>query len=448
MVAELATATSRELGQQNVPVIPEGNNHVVAGSGIQIRDRIKELRRVRAKGLVQNPKNWRRHPKAQAEALRGLLAEVGYAGALLVRELPDGRLMIIDGHLRAETTPDSIVPVLVLDVTEEEADKILLTHDPLGAMAESDAERIKALLTTVRTDSEAVQELLKRIAGPRLWEILHPEDVEEAAVTLERADELRAKWSTAPGQLWQIGPHRIICGDCTDVDVVARLMGSHRSQVRLIWTDPPYGVDYGAKTDWAYQHGGGPRRRAIENDSLKPAALQTLFAAALAVARQYAMPGAAVYATVPSLFLKYFIQGLEDGGFSYHHCLIWVKQTHVLGRSDYHYRHEPILYGWLENGPHYFIDDRTQDSVFEIDRPTASDLHPTTKPVELIARMVANSSRPGELVYDPFCGSGSTLLAAHQLRRVGYGCEIDPGYVAVELERLSLLGLKPEVVDR
>jgi DNA modification methylase len=139
---------------------------------------------------------------------------------------------------------------------------------------------------------------------------------------------------------------------------------------------------------------------------------------------------------------------LEDGGFSYRHCLIWVKQTHVLRRNDYHYRHEPILYGWLENGPHYFIDDSTQDSVFEIDRSMASEWHPTTKPIELIARIVANSSRPGELVYDPFCGSGSTILAAHQLRCVGYGCEIDPGYVAVALERLSLLGLKPEVVGR
>ena len=424
------------------------DNRAGAVSGIQIRDRIKELRRVRAKNLLHNPKNWRRHPKAQADALRGLLAEVGYADALLVRKLPDGRLMIIDGHLRAETTPDALVPVLVLDVTEEEADKILLTLDPLAAMAESDAERIKALLTTVRTDSEAVQELLKRIAGPKLWEVLHPEDVDEAAVSLDRADELRAQWGTEPDQLWQIGSHRIICGDCTNLDVVARLFGNDRQPMRMIWTDPPYGVDYGAKTDWTHQHGGGQRRRAIENDSLKPAELQKLFAAALDVARQYATPGAVVYATVPSLFLKYFIQGLEDGGFSYHHCLIWLKQSFVLGRSDYHYRHEPILYGWLENGPHYFIDDRTQDSVFEIDRPTSSPDHPTCKPVELIARMIANSSLPGELIYDPFCGSGSTIVAAHQLGRIGYGCEIDPGYVAVELERLSLLGLKPEVIDQ
>ena len=152
-----------------------------------------------------------------------------------------------------------------------------------------------------------------------------------------------------------------------------------------------------------------------------------------------------MYATVPAgPMLPIFIAAMENGGFSYRHSLVWVKQNFVLGRADYHYRHEPILYGWLKNGPHFFTDDRTQDSVFEVDRPTVSELHPT-KPVELIARMVANSSRPGELVYDPFSGSGSTLLAAHQLGRLGYGSEIDPGYVAVTLERFSLLGLEPEV---
>lgn len=420
---------------------------VSAVEPIHIRDRIRELRRVAARDLVPNPKNWRRHPKAQVDALHGILAEIGYADALLVRELPDGRLVLIDGHLRAETTPDALVPVLVLDVNEEEADKILLTLDPLAAMAESDAERLKALLTTVCTDSEAVQDLLKRLAGPKLWEVIHPEEIEEVAVSPERAYELEEKWRTESGQTWQVGPHRIICGDCTNGDIVGRLIGDEGPSIRTIWTDPPYGVHYDHKTGWISQHGGSQRRRAIANDSLKPTELQKLFATALDLARSYAMPGAVIYATVPSVYLKYFIQGLEDGGFSYHHCLIWVKQAHVLGRSDYHYRHEPILYGWLENGAHYFTDDRTQNSIFEIDRPLASQFHPTTKPVELIARMVANSSRPGEVIYDPFCGSGSTIVAAHQLGRIAYGCEIDPGYVAVELERLSLLGLKPEVAE-
>src|SRR5579863_9799707 len=118
---------------------------------VKIRDRIKELRRVKASELIPNPKNWRVHPQAQAEALRGLLAEVGFADALLARELPGGKLMLIDGHLRAETTPDLEVPVLILDLDEVEADKLLLTLDPLASLAESDSARIGMLLQTVRT---------------------------------------------------------------------------------------------------------------------------------------------------------------------------------------------------------------------------------------------------------------------------------------------------------
>jgi hypothetical protein len=131
---------------------------------MQIRDRIRELRRVRAADLRPNPRNWRLHPPQQQEALRGVLAEVGYADALLARELPDGTLMLIDGHLRAETTPDSIVPVLVLDVDEAEADKILLTHDPLAGMAGASEERLRELLAEVQTESAAVRDLFDSLA--------------------------------------------------------------------------------------------------------------------------------------------------------------------------------------------------------------------------------------------------------------------------------------------
>lgn len=131
---------------------------------MQVRDRIKELRRVRAAELQPNPRNWRLHPPAQHDALRGVLAEVGYADALLARELPDGSLMLIDGHLRAETTPDSVVPVLVLDVDEHEADKILLTHDPLAGMAEASGDQLHSLLSDVQTDSEAVRALFDTLA--------------------------------------------------------------------------------------------------------------------------------------------------------------------------------------------------------------------------------------------------------------------------------------------
>jgi DNA modification methylase len=439
------TVAAESLVTQDETEASEVQQNLTAAS--QIRDRIREFRRVRAGSVLDNPRNWRRHSKSQAAALRGLLKEIGFASALLVRELADGRLMLIDGHLRAHTAPDMEMPVLILDVTEEEADKLLATLDPLAAMAESDSERLKNLLQRVKTDSSAVEELLRCTAGPPLWAILHPGEIVEAEVSTERADELRGKWQTASGQLWQVGSHQVVCGDCTDPATVARLWQDHAACFRMIWCDPPYGTNYGEKTEWISKHGEGAARRQIVNDSLEPDQLQKLFATALRVAAGHALPGASIYATVPSTLLKFFIQGLEDGGFRYHHCLVWVKQAFVVGRSDYHYRHEPILYGWLEHGPHFFTDDRTQDSVFEVDRPMVSELHPTTKPVELIARMIRNSSRPDELVYDAFCGSGSTIVAAHQLGRIGYGCEIDPAYVAVTLERLALLGLKPELLQ-
>jgi DNA modification methylase len=413
----------------------------------EIRDRIKELRRVCATSLVENPKNWRRHPKVQAEALSGILKEIGYANALLTRELADGSLMLIDGHLRAHTTSDALVPVLVLDVTETEADTLLATLDPLGAMAELDAERFKALLDSVRTDDAAVQQLLRQTAGERIWQLVHPDEVVEAEVSPDRADELSEKWKTASGQLWQISSHRIICGDCREKAVINRLFGDDDSRLRMIWTDPPYGVSYAEKTAWMQRHGAQRSRRPIANDNLKPDEIARLFIDALENAIAQATPGAALYATVPAgPLLPVFIAAMEEGGFGFRHCLVWLKQSFVLGRADYHYRHEQILYGWLNNGPHFFIDDRTQDSIFEIDRPTASELHPTTKPVKLIARMIANSSRPGEIVYDPFSGSGSTIVAAHQLGRIGYGCELEPGYIAVQLEQLAMLRLKPELV--
>src|SRR5580704_8861915 len=146
---------------------------------MQIRDRIRELRRVKAADLVPNPKNWRTHNRAQSDALKGVLAEVGFVDALLARELPDGRLMLIDGHLRAETLPEALLPVLLVDLTEEEADKVLLTLDPISAMAQSDAGRMRALLETVRSDDEAVQKLLRITAGERLWDILHPNELNE-----------------------------------------------------------------------------------------------------------------------------------------------------------------------------------------------------------------------------------------------------------------------------
>jgi DNA modification methylase len=407
-----------------------------------IRDRVRELRRVPARELLRNPRNWRRHPREQAAALYGMLQEVGYADALLARETPEG-LMLIDGHLRAETTPDQVVPVLVLDVSEEEADKILLTLDPLAGLATVDEGNLESLMNSVRFSSDELAAALQP-----LWPGQRPElrDLKDPPAQIDRAGELKTKWGTEAGQAWDIGPHRLLCGDCREEGTVRRLWADDCPKLRMVWTDPPYGVDYAAKNAYLNRGDRGNRIQIpIENDKLTAGETGIMFKQALELARQFAAPGAACYATVPSgPLLFYFFQAFAAAGFTLHAQLTWVKHHFAIGMADYHHRYEPILYGWLPDAAHYFIDDRTQDDVFEVNKPHVSEFHPTTKPVQLIARMVANSSRTGELVYDPFCGSGSTLLAAHQLGRIGYGIEIDPAYVAVTLERMSALGLKPE----
>jgi DNA modification methylase len=196
------------------------------------------------------------------------------------------------------------------------------------------------------------------------------------------------------------------------------------------------------------RHGGQKKRAPIENDSLKPNEIRKLFGSALLTATRYVEPSAAIYAAAPSgSLLPYFIEALEDDGFSFKDTLIWVKNVMVLGRSDYHHRHEAVLYGWRQGAAHFFTWDRSQDSIFEIDRLQASRFHPTTKPLELVARMIRNSSRKGDLVFDPFCGSGTTILAGAQLGRVVFSVELDPQYLAVELERLSAIGLTARLIE-
>jgi DNA modification methylase len=417
---------------------------------MEVRNRIKELRWVRASELVPHGRNWRVHTPQQTAALKGLLAEIGYADALIGRILPDGKIGLIDGHLRKSATPKMEVPVLIVDLNDEEADKLLLTLDPLASMAEADQNKVMALLETVRSDSQAVASLLERIAGEAAWQALNgPTKVVEVPAQIDRAAELQAKWGTAAGQAWQIGPHRLVCGDCRDEGTVGRLWRDGRPKLRMVWTDPPYGVDYAAKNAFLNRSDRGNRIQApIENDKLTAGETGIMFKQALTVARQFAEPGAACYATVPSgPLLFYFFQAFTAAGFTFHAQLTWVKHHFVIGMADYHHRYEPILYGWLPDAAHYFVDDRSHDDVFEIDKPHISDLHPTTKPVELVARMVANSSRRGETVYDPFCGSGTTLVACEQLGRIGYGVEISAEYVAVALERLSTLGLEPSLID-
>ena len=234
-----------------------------------------------------------------------------------------------------------------------------------------------------------------------------------------------------PGQVYELGPHRLVCGDSRDAGVWTLLMGQERLQ--MVWTDPPYGVNQ--STDHLREWDGGEKRpreaHGIQNDALKPAELEQFLRDALGIAAAHCQPGAAWYVASPPGALSRRFQAVLEELEILRQGLIWVKPAFVLGRSDYHYRHEPIFYGWTPGAAHYFVDERTHDSVLEFNRPTKSAEHPTMKPVELVAYCINNSSKPGWLVGEPFGGSGTTLIAAAQTGRVARVIELDPRYCDV-----------------
>jgi len=431
---------------------------------MQIRDRIKELRRVRARDLLANPKNWRVHPKAQSAALRGLLAEVGYADALIARELPDGRLQLIDGHLRAETTPSAMVPVLVLDVTEEEADKLLLTLDPLAAMAGADTERIGKLLETVRSDSPAVEELLRRTAGDQVWRLIHPEDFIEPPAQIDRAGELQKKWGTETGQLWRLGEHRLLCGDSTNADDVARLMNGERAV--LFATDPPYAVGY---TGGSHPQSWGNKGAANRNKDWSGEYLESnsadvknsedsgieLYRGFVDMAIKHAIERNAAWYCWHASRRQMMLESVwNEAGAFVHEQIIWVKTRPVLTYSLYLWQHEPCLFGWIRGEkPKTFraeVGKRAGEfptTIWAIpSSEVETDAHPTSKPCKLFTLPMEMHTERGDICYEPFSGSGSQLVAAQQLGRRCYAIEKSPPFVAVALERMAVLRLKPALV--
>lgn len=417
---------------------------------MKIRDRIKELRRVKASDLVPNPRNWRTHPQGQQDALRGILAEVGYADALLVRECEDGTLMIVDGHLRADTTPTQKVPVLVLDVSEEEADKLLVSLDPLAAMADANQQKLGELLHDVGTDNPAVQAMLDDLAAKNGVDLFgDASDTADTEPQTDRAEELRELWATNEGQLWAIpgkaGEHRLLCGDSTKAEDVARVMGDVRAG--LMNTDPPYGVDYTATKNGIPGSGFANIQRDkgnIENDSLEDEKLQAFLESVFHNAVGSALKKNAAWYLWHAYLTQGFFAAAAAADVLLHRQIIWRKPGFVLTRSGmYHWSHEPCFFGWVRGNQPPWYGDKSQRSVWEIGRDEDKTGHPTQKPAELFAIPIRNHLKRGEVCYEPFAGSGSQFIAAEQLSRLCYGIEISPAYCAVILQRMTDAGLEP-----
>jgi len=414
-----------------------------AGLGLGWANRIVGYGEQAPSELLANDKNWRIHSQSQKDALSGVLQEVGIVQNVIVNRRNG---MILDGHLRvtlAINEGQASVPITYVDLSEDEERLVLATFDPIGAMAVADKGKLEELLRSV-SGGAAIQAMLDDIAAQHKI-VLAPDTREDHPEVISRADELQAKWQVQRGQIWLLGKHKVMCGDSTNADDVARLMQGEKA--RLTWTDPPYGVNYGAKL--AAANPMHYRVRQIENDNLAPAELELFIRCALTKVADASLPGAAIYVACPAGTLLPMNDAIKMGsGFDFHWGLVWVKDQLVLGRGDYHFKHENILYGWKPDGAHYFTADRTQTSVFEIPRPKVSDEHPTMKPLDLVARMVENSSKHGDIVLDPFLGSGTTLIAAEKMGRICYGMEIAEAYCAVVLQRwLEFTGDMPRLAD-
>lgn len=259
-----------------------------------------------------------------------------------------------------------------------------------------------------------------------------PEDIDEIPEVKTPISKL--------GDLWLLGNHRVLCGDSTDKTTVELLMDGKKAD--MVFTDPPYSVSYAAKNNFLNGLDKGNRnQKEIENDHMSTKeTMETIWKPAFKLMLDACSDSCSYYMTAPQGGDQMMMMmSLVDVGWQVKHELIWLKNNHVLGRSDYNYKHEPILYGWKQKGKHVFYGDGKDKSVWEIDKPSSSKEHPTMKPVELMVKAISNSSKSGQSVLDVFLGSGSTLIACEQTDRTCYGLELDPHYVDVICKRWQTL---------
>lgn len=317
----------------------------------------------------------------------------------------------------------SEIAATFVDADEEQAARIVLVDNRSNDLAVYDNPALVELLQSLEdlagtgfSDAD-LEALLATVVDPVA--LTDPDDV----------PDLPADPVSVLGDVWVLGKHRVVCGDATDVGAYDALLGAVKAD--CVWTDPPYGVEYVGKTKDAL---------TIENDSA--ADLHDLLSGAFNSVTLSAKEGAAVYiAHPPGALCKPFVDAFLDAGWRLHETLVWDKGSMALGHSDYHYRHEPILFGYTPGGGRRgrggegWYGDNSQVSVFNVPKPARNREHPTMKPVELIVQCLSNSAPVAGLVLDPFGGSGSTLIACHDTGRVARLIELDPRYVDVICRR-------------
>lgn len=361
--------------------------------------------------------------KGDVEAVKKSYAQFGQRKPIVARR--QDRTVIAGNHQLAAATSLgwSHIAVVWTDDDDATAKAFALADNRTADLGTYD-DLLAALLADVQASGDADLLAATGYQGDDLDKLLRRVEFLAGQGDPDDAPPLPASPISRPGYLWQLGPHRLLCGDATRNEDHDRLLDGARAD--MVWTDPPYGVAYTGKTADAL---------TIDNDDVDPDVLGKFLSAAFSATWAHTRAGATWFvASPPGPLHAVFVEVLADARVL-RGTIIWVKDQFVMGHSDYHYPHEPILFGWTQGGPHHATPDRAQDSVWEIDRPRRSAEHPTMKPVELVARAISNHTDDGDLVLDPFGGSGTTLIAANDLGRRAALLELDPRYVDVICRR-------------
>lgn len=367
--------------------------------------------------LIPYARNARTHTPEQVSQIAGSMKAFGFNNPILA----DAAGAIIAGHgrvLAARMLNLTQVPVIILGhLTDNQKRAFMLADNKLALNAGWDAEMLKLELQAL--SDEAFDLDLIGFGEDELKEILA--ENQASLVDADAVPEPQGATVSSPGDIWVLGEHQLLCGDGTSTAELDQLLGGR--QCDLVFTDLPYNVNY---------QGKNAHRLTLINDNLGAAFGDFL---ASACRSTLAVSKGPIYICMSSSELHRLHVAFSECGGHWSTYIMWVKSTFTLGRSDYQRQYEPILYGWREGGKHFWCGARNQSDVWFIDKPVANDLHPTMKPVALIERALENSSRPGDLVLDPFAGSGSTLIACERTGRQARLVEIDPQYVDVVVRR-------------
>lgn len=371
-----------------------------------------EIRQMRVRDLVPYEQNTKKHDKKQIDNVAESIRQYGFVQPIVI----DKQNVVVIGHCRllaAKQLGLKEVPcVCVEDLTDEQVRKLRIVDNKTN---ESEWDFDSLVLELDELDFSDFDFEFGISLDDKQSEI-----VEDEAPKVDEEHEPKTKF----GDIYQLGRHRLMCGDSTSLGCVQKLMGG--IQADLLLTDPPYGVDYVGKTK------DGLR---IENDAKSDDEFVQFLKAAFEAADSVMKPGAVFYIWHADSKAYVFRMACQLMGWEVRQVLVWVKNSMVLGRQDYQWKHEPCLYGWKSGAGHLWASDRKQTTVLEFDRPTANKEHPTMKPVALFDYQIKNNTKGGDIVLDLFGGSGTTVVACEQNGRNAYVMEYDPKYCDVIIKR-------------